>query len=101
MVGGRRRLGKRGSPLLRWSAKQESFSHGFSQSDLQALSAICDAIMPPVPLESLNLEMKLKVLRNDALLSFFKSSTSESHVRPDEVVYLQLSVFLCHLNKRH
>ncbi|CAE5956479.1 unnamed protein product [Arabidopsis arenosa] len=88
MVGGRRRLGKRGSPSLRWSAKQESFSHGFSQSDLQALSAICDAIMPPVPLESLNLEMKLKVLRNDALLSFFKSSTSESHVRPDEVAEL-------------
>ncbi|CAH8390498.1 unnamed protein product [Eruca vesicaria subsp. sativa] len=82
MVGGTRGK-KRGHPLLRWSMKQESFSHGFSQSDLQALSAICEAIMPPVQLQSLDLEMKLKVLRNDALLSFFKSSGS--HVRPDEV----------------
>ncbi|CAF2310299.1 hypothetical protein YC2023_121366 [Brassica napus] len=82
MVGGTRGK-KRGHPLLRWSTKQETFSHGFSQSDLQALSAICEAIMPPVPLLSLDLDMKLKVLRNDALLSFFKSSGS--HVRPDEV----------------
>ncbi|KAG2267392.1 hypothetical protein Bca52824_061947 [Brassica carinata] len=83
MVGGTRGKKKRGHPLLRWSTKQETFSHGFSQSDLQALSAICEAIMPPVPLLSLDLDMKLKVLRNDALLSFFKSSGS--HVRPDEV----------------
>ncbi|KAJ0245150.1 Long-chain-alcohol oxidase FAO1 [Hirschfeldia incana] len=83
MVGGTRGK-KKGHPLLRWSMKQESFSHGFSQSDLQALSAICEAIMPPVPLQSLDLEMKLKVLRNDALLSFFKSSGTH-HVTPDEV----------------
>ncbi|KAJ4914830.1 Long-chain-alcohol oxidase FAO1 [Raphanus sativus] len=83
MVGGTSRGKKKGHPLLRWSMKQESFSHGFSQSDLQALSAICEAIMPPVPLQTLDLDMKLKVLRNDALLSFFKSSGS--HVRPDEV----------------
>uniref|UniRef100_A0A1J3HR54 Long-chain-alcohol oxidase FAO1 n=1 Tax=Noccaea caerulescens TaxID=107243 RepID=A0A1J3HR54_NOCCA len=90
-MGGRRRGEKRGNPLLRWSTKQESLSHGFSQSDLQALSAICEAIMPPVPLQSLDLEMKLKVLRNDALLSFFKSSTA--HVRPDEVFFLQCFYF--------
>ncbi|ESQ36532.1 hypothetical protein EUTSA_v10006882mg [Eutrema salsugineum] len=86
MVGEKRKRGeKRGNPLLRWSVKQESFTHGFSRSDLQALSAICEAIMPPVPLLSLDLDMKLKVLRNDALLSFFKSSSDQSHVRPDEV----------------
>lgn len=91
MVGGTR--GKKGGhPLLRWSTKQENFSHGFSQSDLQALSAICEAIMPPVPLLSLDLDMKLKVLRNDALLSFFKSSGS--HVRPDEVYSLSSKTFL-------
>ncbi|KAL0865626.1 hypothetical protein Bca101_044744 [Brassica carinata] len=83
MVGGTRGK-KKGHPLLRWSVKQECFSHGFSQSDLQALSAICEAIMPPIPLQSLDLEMKLKVLRSDALLSFFKSSGSH-HVTPDEV----------------
>lgn len=91
MVGGTRGK-KRGHPLLRWSTKQENFSHGFSQSDLQALSAICEAIMPPVPLLSLDLDMKLKVLRNDALLSFFKSSGS--HVRPDEVYSLSSKTFL-------
>lgn len=90
MVGGTSRGKKKGHPLLRWSMKQESFSHGFSQSDLQALSAICEAIMPPVPLQTLDLDMKLKVLRNDALLSFFKSSGS--HVRPDEVLF---SCFNC------
>ncbi|XP_010475034.1 PREDICTED: long-chain-alcohol oxidase FAO1-like [Camelina sativa] len=77
-------VGRRGSPLLRWNTKHENVSHGFSASDLQALSAICEAILPPVPLQSLDLEMKLKVLRNDALLSFFKSSPGP-HVRPDEV----------------
>lgn len=91
---GRRRRGEKiGHPLLRWrSVKQESLSHGFSQSDLQALSAICEAIMPPVPLPSLDLDMKLKVLRNDALLSFFKSSSGWSHVRPDEVFFPTLSL---------
>ncbi|CAN8306323.1 unnamed protein product [Cochlearia groenlandica] len=85
---GRRR---RGSSLLRWrTAKQESLSHGFSESELQALSAICEAIMPPVPLLSLNLDMKLKVIRNDALSSFFKSS-SWSHVKPDEVAEIMVT----------
>ncbi|KFK42743.1 hypothetical protein AALP_AA1G034000 [Arabis alpina] len=88
-MGGRRRGEKRGNPLLRWrSVKQESFSHGFSEPDLQVLSAICEAIMPRVPLLTLDLDMKLKVLRNDALLSFFKSSSGWSHVRPDEVAEL-------------
>ncbi|EOA39375.1 hypothetical protein CARUB_v10012453mg [Capsella rubella] len=80
-------VGRRGSPLLRWSTKHGNVSHGFSQSDLQALSAICEAILPPVPLQSLDLDMKLKVLRSDALLSFFKSSPG-SHIRPDEVAEL-------------
>ncbi|CAN8326304.1 unnamed protein product [Cochlearia groenlandica] len=45
------RIGRRnrGHPLLRSKKRQESYNHGFSPSQIQTLSVICQTLLPPPP----------------------------------------------------
>lgn len=71
---------RRGShPLLR-GRKKDSYSHGFSSSQIQSLSAICEALIPPLPPPNENPP-------NQALHSFYQISGSQPPI-PDEVAEL-------------
>ncbi|XAR61070.1 Long-chain-alcohol oxidase [Bertholletia excelsa] len=68
-------------PLLSGEKKQrEVYSHSFSSSQIQALSAICEALIPPLPLRN---------DQNQALRFFYQSSGSRPPI-PDEVAELMV-----------
>ncbi|KAM5563383.1 long-chain-alcohol oxidase FAO2-like [Rosa sericea] len=63
-------------PLLR-GGRSSKFSHGFSAAQIQSLAAMCEALIPPLPLDT----------DDQALHSFYKASGSEPPI-PDEVADL-------------
>ena len=67
--------------LLGGAGRDGGFSHGLSSSQIKEMSAICEALIPPLPLHSVNKETP----ENQALLSFCKASGSQ-HPFPDEAI---------------
>lgn len=63
-------------PLLR-GGRSSKFSHGFSSAQLQSLAAMCEALIPPVALDT----------DDQALRSFYEASGSQPPI-PDEVADL-------------
>ncbi|XP_047325870.1 long-chain-alcohol oxidase FAO2-like [Impatiens glandulifera] len=63
-------------PLLRGGTDEEekdnSFSHGFSKSQIEVLSSICEAFLPSLPAPSPSSEQQ----QQQALVSFYHSSAS-------------------------
>ncbi|KAF8392161.1 hypothetical protein HHK36_022503 [Tetracentron sinense] len=70
-------------PLLRGGRRENSYSHGFSFSEIQSLSAICETLLPPLPLDSIQINPKENP-PTKALQSFYKASGSQKPI-PDEV----------------
>ncbi|KAE9460722.1 hypothetical protein C3L33_07374, partial [Rhododendron williamsianum] len=72
-------------PLLRGRKREScgSYSHGFSSSQIQSLSAICEALIPPLPLPNENPP------DDQALHSFYQISGSHPPI-PDEVAELMV-----------
>lgn len=68
-------------PLLRGGRRERRYSHGFSAAQIEALAAICETLIPSVPLDSIN----PRIPHDDqALHGFYSASGSQHHV-PDEV----------------
>ncbi|XP_043692005.1 long-chain-alcohol oxidase FAO2-like [Telopea speciosissima] len=71
-------------PLLRGGRRVHSYSHGLSSSQIESLSAICEAFVPPVPSEDpLHVGSK-EVPSTKTVQSFFNASASQNPI-PDEV----------------
>ena len=71
-----------GHPLLRGGRRKSGYTHGFSSAQIQSLSAICETLVPPLPLDTIN--NKDNSADQAALHAFYKVSGAEPPV-PDEV----------------
>ncbi|OVA11233.1 Glucose-methanol-choline oxidoreductase [Macleaya cordata] len=83
-----RRRRREPHPLLRGGKRENFYSHGFSSSEIQSLTSICEAFIPPLPLETL----KVSSINEDqpsleTLQSFYLSSGAQPPI-PDEVAEL-------------
>ncbi|XP_041006050.1 long-chain-alcohol oxidase FAO2 [Juglans microcarpa x Juglans regia] len=74
---------KSSHPLLRGGRRERSYSHGFSSAQIQSLASICEALIPPLPWESISKDNPV----DQALRSFYKASGSHPPL-PDEVAEL-------------
>ncbi|KAK4848792.1 hypothetical protein QYF36_017392 [Acer negundo] len=70
-------------PLLRGGRRESSYSHGYTSDQIQSLAAICETLIPPLPLETINKEFS----DDQTILSFYKASGSHPPI-PDEVAEL-------------
>ncbi|KAG9154324.1 hypothetical protein Leryth_000777 [Lithospermum erythrorhizon] len=76
-------------PLLcsvKKDGNMKKYGHGFSSSQLQSLSSICEALVPPISLDSASIQEHLTT-NKDALETFYKFSGSQPPF-PDEVAEL-------------
>lgn len=85
---------KGGHPLLRgsWrrrekvdttSSSSSNYSHGFSSSQMQALTAICDTFIPSLPPSAVRNDEIRSLNRAEAINSFYGASASMSPI-PDQ-----------------
>ncbi|GFY93128.1 fatty alcohol oxidase 3 [Actinidia rufa] len=74
-------------PLLRGGRRGNKYSHGFSRAEMESLASVCEAILPPLPLNSLQLTQKAAHTNNRAIQFFHKASGSQNSV-PEEVAEL-------------
>ncbi|PON34186.1 Long-chain-alcohol oxidase [Trema orientale] len=72
--------------LLRGGRRETSYSHGFSSAQIQSLAAICEALIPPLPLENLNNGNPV----GKSLHSFYQASGSQYPI-PDEVAQMAVT----------
>ncbi|XP_062080086.1 long-chain-alcohol oxidase FAO2-like [Humulus lupulus] len=70
-------------PLLGGGTRQTSYSHGLSAAQIQSLAAICEALIPPLSMDTLGQENPLR----RSLHSFYQASGAQ-HPIPDEVAQL-------------
>jgi hypothetical protein len=76
-------------PLLRGGRGGErKYSHTFTRGEMQLLGSLCETILPPLPLNSLEGEEDQPT---KAVESFIKASGSQTPV-PDQVLFLSLSL---------
>ncbi|CAN0885851.1 Long-chain-alcohol oxidase FAO2 [Linum grandiflorum] len=77
--------------LLRGAKRTETcYSHGFSPDQMQSLSAICEAFLPPLTLSDKDGILKgIPFHRQQAVLSFCQASGSDAPI-PDEVAELMV-----------
>ncbi|EYU18303.1 hypothetical protein ABFS82_07G049400 [Erythranthe guttata] len=71
-------------PLLKGGRRETKYSHGFSSSQIQTLTSICEVLLPPTPLNNPHENINPQ---NDVVQAFYKASASQYPV-PDEVAEL-------------
>jgi long-chain-alcohol oxidase len=76
--------GRRGSPLLR-RCKREGYTHGLRPPQMEALRAMCGALIPSLPVEGLHVQPQPGRGKDD-LDRFFRASAADGAI-PDEVSY--------------
>ena len=69
-------------PLLRGGRREGKYTHGFSSAEMQSLASICEVLLPPLPLNSIEGQP------SKAVQSFYQASGSQ-HPIPDEVIATQ------------
>ncbi|KAL2540474.1 Long-chain-alcohol oxidase FAO4B [Abeliophyllum distichum] len=75
---------RKSHPLLRGGGRLcRSYNHGFSSSQIQSLAAVCETLIPPLPVDN----MSNGNLHNKALYSYYNSSASLPPF-PDETAEL-------------
>ena len=81
---------REGHPLLRGGGRGESkYSHGWTTAEMQSLASICEALLPPLTLNSLEGKIDQPT---EAVQSFYKASGSQFPI-PDEVIILILQLY--------
>lgn len=76
-------MGRKCHPLLRGGRRETKYSHGFSASDMETLTSICEVILPSLPLNSAEITAKNEQSKR-AIQSFYNASGSQYPI-PDEV----------------
>ena len=69
-------------PLLRGGRRERGYSHGLTSTQMKEMAAICEALLPPPPLDSINKENP----ENHAFVSFYGACGSNQPF-PDEVSF--------------
>ncbi|KAJ0054726.1 hypothetical protein Pint_01694 [Pistacia integerrima] len=59
-------------PLLRGGSRVYNFTHDFSSAQIQSLTAICETLIPSLPIDTINKQHT----DNEAIRSFYKASAS-------------------------
>lgn len=70
-----------GHPLLRGGTRKTAYTHGFSSAQIQSLAAICEALIPPLPLDSTH--------QASSLDAFYKASGAQPPL-PDKVIEIPI-----------
>ncbi|KAE9466203.1 hypothetical protein C3L33_01888, partial [Rhododendron williamsianum] len=70
-------------PLLRGGRREHKYGHEFSAAEMESLTSVCEAILPPLPLNSLEVTGK-DAQTNKAIQLFHTASGSQNSV-PQEV----------------
>jgi long-chain-alcohol oxidase len=79
-----------GHPLLRGKRREKKeYNHGLSEREMQALSAMCGAVIPSVPIEKIHEATGSRGPPSKTVETFYLASASEFPV-PDEVHPLSL-----------
>ncbi|KAL2506546.1 Long-chain-alcohol oxidase FAO3 [Abeliophyllum distichum] len=76
-------MGRNCHPLLKGGRRETKYSHGFSASDMETLTSICEVILPSLPLNSEEISAKNDQSKR-AIQSFYNASGSQYPI-PDEV----------------
>lgn len=79
-------------PLLRGGRRGGKYKHAFSSAEMESLANICEALLPPLQLESLDTMENNPTCK--AVQFFWKSSGSQFSV-PDEVPHLMYATLAC------
>lgn len=70
-------------PLLRGGRRETKYSHGFPSSEMEALTSICEAFLPPLPVNSLEIPERSDL---DAhAIEHFSEACGSQYPVPDEV----------------
>ncbi|XVF32354.1 hypothetical protein REPUB_Repub17cG0074700 [Reevesia pubescens] len=77
-----------GHPLLRGGRRKSKYTHGFSSAQIQSLAAICETLVPSLPLDH-TINNNDNSGQQPALHAFYKASGAEPPV-PDEVAELMV-----------
>ncbi|GFP83381.1 long-chain-alcohol oxidase fao1 [Phtheirospermum japonicum] len=80
-------MARESHPLLRGGRRETKYSHGYSASELQTLTSICEVFLPSITFNSNENYPKQLDRSNKAVESFYKASGSQYPV-PDEVAEL-------------
>jgi long-chain-alcohol oxidase len=95
--------GRRGSPLLR-RCKRDGYTHGLRPPQMEALRAMCGALIPSLPAVLLEGDDQQpgRGKGGDDLERFYRASAADG-VIPDEVSYerLRLSMPSCMCHGQH
>lgn len=68
-------------PLLRGGRRETKYSHGYSASELQTLTSICEVLIPPIPDHDQHNQQN----NDESIQAFYRASASQYPV-PDEVI---------------
>ncbi|XP_059281102.1 long-chain-alcohol oxidase FAO1-like isoform X2 [Lycium ferocissimum] len=68
---------KTAHPLLRGGRRETRYSHGFSSSDMETLTSICETLLPPLPQNSLE--------KNSHKIQYLHKASGSQYPIPDEV----------------
>ncbi|XP_060178658.1 long-chain-alcohol oxidase FAO1-like [Lycium barbarum] len=68
---------KKVHPLLRGGRRETRYSHGFSSSDMETLTSICETLLPPLPQNSLE--------NNSHKIQYLHKASGSQYPIPDEV----------------
>ncbi|OVA02353.1 Glucose-methanol-choline oxidoreductase [Macleaya cordata] len=87
---------REGHPLLRGEKNKGTYSHGLSSFEIQSLSAMCETLIPSLPLDpELQIRSVDNPLRQEALQSFYSASGSQKPI-PDEVAEMIMKRGMLH-----
>ncbi|ONK70749.1 uncharacterized protein A4U43_C04F1130 [Asparagus officinalis] len=78
-----------GHPLLRGTKRGEGYkySHGFSRSQITSMAAMCEALVPSLPVEAVHVSAGKGDPPSKTLQAFYLASASQAPI-PDEVAEL-------------
>ncbi|KAF5950680.1 hypothetical protein HYC85_012673 [Camellia sinensis] len=77
-------MGRKCHPLLRGGRRETKYSHGFSAAQMESLASVCEAILPPLPFNSLDVAQNQAQTNKKSIQFFHKASGSHNPV-PDEI----------------
>ncbi|KAK4356991.1 hypothetical protein RND71_022601 [Anisodus tanguticus] len=68
---------KKAHPLLRGGRRETKYTHGFSSSEMETLTTICETLIPPLPQNSLK--------KNSKKIQYLHRASGSQYPIPDEV----------------